>query len=483
MTFSSLSIATANLEIVVFCLTVAVLITDLFLPRYRRQYLHWGIVAALLMAAMLAFSNMSRAAVVSLNGFFLASPLTALLKGMVLLVVAACLALSYRTLRQIRLAHGDFYALVLFSMLGMLIMISAAHLLSLYMGLEIMSLCLYAVIGMRRENVHASEAAIKYFVLGALASGVFLYGVSMVYGATGELGISEIAASIATGDLPSLTLTLGLVFMLSGMAFKLGAAPFHMWLPDVYHASPTVVTLFVATAPKVAAVAMILRVLTEALPALSHDWRQMLVVLSVLSLVVGNVTAIAQVSLKRMLAYSAIAHSGFLLLAVIAGGDDGIVAACFYVVTYAFMALGGFGLVMLLAARRQENVQLADMRGLASRDAVLAVVLAILMLSMAGIPPMVGFVAKLGVLQALVGSGYISLAVIAVLLSAVGAFYYLRVIWLMFFEESAAGSGTIRLRTVERVITIAVAFATLSLGIFPGMLLSLFESAVSASLT
>lgn len=465
----------AGLEIFVFVAACAVMLADLFLaPRWRAR-LHWGVVGALGVAAVIAFGGVGGDAVAALNGFYIADGIAYALKGVILAAAAGSLAFSRHALRAYRIFNGEFLALALFSVLGMLVMASAGHFLTLYLGLELMSLCLYALIAMRRDSAAASEAAIKYFVLGALASGLFLYGVSMVYGVTGELFLGEVAARAeeSTGAARAV-LALGLVFVLSGIAFKLGLAPFHTWLPDVYHGAPAPVTLFIAAAPKVAALAMLVRALTEGLAALSADWRQMLMVLAVLSLCIGNVAAIAQTNVKRMLAYSAIAHGGFVALGVLAGG---IGSALFYVAAYALMTVGGFGAVTILALGGRERAELGDMRGMAARNWLTALALAALMLSMAGVPPFVGFIAKFAVLQEVVRAGFVWLAVVAVVLSLVGAFYYLRVIRLMFFDAPAPDQKAIVLRPAAAVLLAVVGVLTVGLGIFPGGMLRFFAAA------
>ena len=480
MTLAELNLSAASVEIFIFIFACAALIADLFVPRHLRARLHWAVIAGLLVAAHAAFAGINAPATLALGGFYDSSPQTAALKGVCLLAVAGCLAFSRHTLRAQKMLHGDFWGLALLAALGMLVIVSAAHLLILYLGLELMSLCLYALIGMRRDNAAASEAAIKYFVLGALSSGLFLYGVSLVYGATGELAIAQVASAAAAatdGEGERLVLVFGLVFMLAGMAFKLGVAPFHMWLPDVYQGAPAPVTLFLSAAPKVAALAMLTRVLAEALPAFEADWRQMLMFLAVASLAVGNIAAIAQTNIKRMLAYSAIAHSGFLLLGVLAGGA-GVAAASFYVCAYALMTVGGFGLLALLTIGGRERAELQDMRGLAARNMPLALVFAALMLSMAGVPPFVGFVAKLTVLQAVVSAGLWQLAVAAVALSLVGAFYYLRIIRLMFFDKAQdANAAPLRLRPQAQALALFAGGLTLWFGVFPSQLLALFAVA------
>ena len=487
MTAAELMISAASVEIFLFVAGCAVLCADLFLPDSYRARLHWAVIAALLVAAAAVAGSVADAPIAALHGFFVSDPLAAILKTTALLAVAGSLAFSRGYLQSAGMLRGEFHALALFAALGMAVMISAGHFLSLYLGLELMSLSLYAMIAMRRESAHAVEAAIKYFVLGALASGLFLYGVSVIYGATGgKLYIAEVAEAAeaaAAGGESSMALSLGLVFALAGLAFKLGAAPFHMWLPDVYEGAPAPMTLFAAAAPKVAAMAMMLRVLTDALPALHGEWRDMLIVLGLASLAVGNITAIAQTDIKRMLAYSAIAHSGFMVLGVLAGDADGVAAAVFYVAAYALMTVGGFGVVVLLAPDGRENGALESLKGMSSRNILVAGVLAALMLSMAGVPPVVGFVAKLTILQAVADAGLVWLAVAAVVFSAIGAFYYLRVIKLMFFDPPPDGAAAVRLSPAGSALVALVGFLILILGIFPGALLSACEAAAKIALT
>ena len=483
MTAADLIISATSVEIFIFIAACTVLCVDLFLPESKRGYLHWAVIAVLTVAAAATAADFSAPPIIAMNGFFVAGPLSALLKTALLLAAAGALAFSGDYLRAGGMLRGEFHCLALLAVLGMLVMTSAGHFLSLYLGLELMSLCLYAMIALRRDSVVASEAAIKYFVLGALASGLFLYGVSIIYGATGKLYIREVAEAIVSGHAASQTaLVLGLVFMLAGLAFKLGAAPFHMWLPDVYQGAPAPLTLFIATAPKVAAMAMLLRVLSEAMGAMHSDWRDMLIVLSLASLAVGNITAIAQTNLKRMLAYSAIAHSGFMLLGVLAGNVGGISSAVFYVCAYALMTVGGFGAIVLISVHGEEKAELTDIKGLAARNGLAAGVLLLLMFSMAGIPPVVGFAAKLAVLQAAVSAGLIWLVVAAVLFSAVGAFYYLRVVKLMFFDKPPAGAEVLRLNSVSNGLLVLIGALVLLLGMFPGGLLAICETAVKLSL-
>ncbi|MGE5865153.1 MAG: NADH-quinone oxidoreductase subunit NuoN, partial [Rhizobacter sp.] len=383
---------------------------------------------------------------------------------------------------------GELFTLSLFSMLGISVMVSANNFLVMYLGLELMSLSLYALIALRRDHAPATEAAMKYFVLGALASGFLLYGLSMMYGATGSLEIPRVFDAIVTGQINPAVLALGLVFVVSGVAFKLGAVPFHMWVPDVYHGAPTAVTLLIAGAPKLAAFAMMFRLLVEGLLGLAADWQQMIILLSVGSMLIGNLVAIAQTNLKRMLAYSTISNIGFVLLGfaptVIANNTlsaaNGYGSALFYIVTYVFTTLGTFGLILLLSRRGFEAEQIDDFKGLAKRSPLFAGVMAIFMFSLAGIPPTVGFYAKLSVLQAIVTTnvtGYIVLAVVAVLLSLVGAYYYLRLVKVMYFDEPTDASPIVAPVDVKAVLALN-GFAALLFGILPSGLMALCAGAI-----
>jgi NADH-quinone oxidoreductase subunit N len=420
---------------------------------------------------------------------FVADTLSHLLKATCYLAVFTALVYSRQYLLDRGLMRGEFMSLLLFSLLGMMVLISANSFLTVYLGLELMSLCLYALVALNRDSPQATEAAMKYFVLGALSSGLLLYGMSMVYGATGTLTIPEVAAkaSLLAGNVPDRTfLVFGLVFVVAGVAFKIGVVPFHMWIPDVYHGAPTPVTLVIGSGPKIAAFAMAVRLLVNGLPALAGDWQQMLALLALLSIALGNITAIAQSNLKRMLAYSAIANMGFLLLGLLAGMVDGnwfnreeaYSASLFYIITYALMTVGAFGMLLLLSRAGFECERLDDMRGLNRRSPWYAFMMMILMLSLAGLPPTVGFYAKLVVLSAAVNAGWIWLAVLAVILSVVGAFYYLRVVKLMYFDEpvdTAPVAGALGPRALMSVNGLLV----LLLGIFPGGLMALCSAAIA----
>ena len=400
------------------------------------------------------------------------SPLSSLLKVSILLVCAAALAYSYEYLAERKLLTAEFFALAIFATCGMLQLVSANHFLTVYLGLELMSLSMYSMIALQRDNPLAVEAAMKYFVLGALASGLLLFGVSLIYAATGTLVLPEVAAAMQGNlEVTRNLLVFGMVFLVAGVAFKVGAAPFHMWLPDVYSGAPTAVTLFISAAPKIAAFAMVIRVVTEAIAGLSSDWSGMLAILAVASMAIGNVTAIAQQNIKRMLAYSAIAHTGFMLLGLVAATPEGYAAALFYILTYALMTLGGFGMLVLMSRDGVEVENIADMRGLSKRSGWLAGLLLILMLSMAGVPPLVGFYAKLVVWSAVVNAGWTWLAIVAALFSVIGAFYYLRIIKLMYFDAPAADAPVVRIGRAQLMLASTNCALVVLLGILPGNLL------------
>ena len=390
------------------------------------------------------------------------------------------------------LRGGEMFTLSMFALLGMFVMISGSNFLVIYLGLELLTLCSYALVALRRDNATATEAAMKYFVLGAMASGFLLYGISMMYGATGSLDINEVFKAIGSGRINHQVLVFGLVFIVAGLAFKLGAVPFHMWIPDVYQGAPTAVTLMIGAAPELAAFGIAIRLLVEGMMPLAIDWQQMLLVLSVGSLLVGNLAAIAQTNLKRMLAYSTIAQMGFVVLGLAAGFINGNTnnaqhaysASMFYIITYVLTTLGSFGIILLLAREGFESEEIADLAGLNERSPLFAGVMAICMFSLAGIPPLVGFYAKLAVLQALVASGevlYISLAIFAVMMSLIGAFYYLRVVKVMYFDSPLTATTVSAPRDVQAVLSINGALV-LILGIVPGGLMTLCFNAVVKTL-
>ena len=480
-------------EIVLLTMACVVTMVDLWVtdPLKRLTYLlTQASLAAVGLLHLVAFNSGSTT--YAMQRMVVADPMGHLLGFFAVIAVMVSLAYArpYAALRD--MLKGELFTLSMFSLLGILVMLSANNFLVVYMGLELMSLSLYALVALRRDHAPATEAAMKYFVLGALASGFLLYGLSMMYGATGSLEMNKVFAAIGTGTVNKGVLILGVVFVVAGLGFKLGAVPFHMWVPDVYQGAPTAVTLLIGGAPKLAAFAITIRLLVEGMLGLAVDWQQMLIVLSIGSMLLGNLAAIAQTNLKRMLAYSTIAQMGFMLLGLCSGvvNNNTISAAnaysssMFYVVSYVLTTLGTFGLIMLLSRQGFEAEHIDDLKGLARRSPWFAGVMAIFMFSLAGIPPTVGFYAKLSVLQALVSTnvpGYIYLAVLAVLLSLVGAYYYLRLVKVMFFDEPTdlhAIDSTAEVRTLLSINGVAV----LVFGLLPGGLMALCAQAIVKAL-
>jgi NADH-quinone oxidoreductase subunit N len=469
-------------EIFVLSMAMFILLIDLFIKPANRIVVFMLAQATLLGAAYITMTTHVASVTYSFSGMFVDDPMADVLKLMIYLSTALMLIYTrtYITLRG--MFRGEFYALVLFAVAGMMIMVSGQHFLTLYMGLELLSLCLYALVAMDRDNARAAEAAMKYFVLGALASGMLLYGMSMLYGATGSLNISEVASSLLNGVQNRPVLVLGLVFVVAGLAFKLGAVPFQMWVPDVYEGSPTAVTLFIGSVTKLAAFALVIRLLVQGLFVLAIDWQGMLIIMAVLSIVIGNITAIAQTSLKRMLAYSTISHVGFLLYGIMSAGINGFASAMFYIVSYVLMTLAGFGIILLLSRKGFEADQLDDLKGLNQRSPWYAFLMLITMFSMAGVPPTLGFYAKFAVLQAALQAGMIWLVVFAVLMAVIGAFYYLRIVKLMYFDEpkdKAAIKSTPEMRWALSLNALAL----LGLGLMPQSLMNLCAYAITLSLS
>jgi NADH-quinone oxidoreductase subunit N len=392
-------------------------------------------------------------------------------------VAAVVLLYSRDYLAKRGLFKGEYFLLALFAVLGINVMISAGSLLSMYLGIEILALSLYAMVAFDRDNGIAAESAMKYFVLGAIASGALLYGISLVYGVTGTFMLDALSQGLAGASPKNIGLILGLVFIVVGVAFKFGAVPFHMWIPDVYHGAPTAVTLFIGSAPKLASFALTMRVLAEGLGGMTDAWQDMLIVLAVLSMAVGNVIAIAQTNLKRMLAYSTISHVGFILLGILAGTAEGYEAALFYTLTYVIMATGSFGVILLLSRKGFESDELDDLKGLNQRSPWFAFVMLVLMFGTAGVPPMVGFWAKVQVISAVLNIGLTWLAVAAVFFSVIGAFYYLRVVKLMYFD-APRDTAAIEASNGFRWVLSANALLVLVLGLLPGWLLQLCASVI-----
>ncbi|HHO68507.1 MAG TPA: NADH-quinone oxidoreductase subunit NuoN [Gammaproteobacteria bacterium] len=464
-------------EIFVLTMACAILVLDLFLKDSERGISYWLSQLTLLFAAGITLLLDDGGTHSAFYGTFIADPMATVLKVFIYIVTAAAFLYSRHYLRERGLFKGEYYVLGLFGMLGMMVMVSAHSLLTLYLGLELLSLSLYALVAFDRDNYPCSEAAMKYFVLGALASGMLLYGMSMLYGVTGSLDITTIAARLAEGVAPPVVVAFTVTFLVVGLAFKLGAVPFHMWIPDVYQGASTPVTLYLGSAPKIAAFALVMRLLTESVGSAVSDWQGMLIVLAVLSLAIGNVVAIAQTNLKRMLAYSTISHVGFLLLGILAGTQQGYAAAMFYVITYALMAAGAFGMIILLSRAGFEADEISDFSGLNQRSPWYAFLMLVLMFSMAGVPPTLGFYAKLAVLEAVVDLDMIWLAAVAVLFSVIGAFYYIRLVKVMYFDP--AGDEQPLTQDFELRFGLSVnALAILLLGLFPGGLLALCSAVI-----
>jgi NADH-quinone oxidoreductase subunit N len=433
MNFVAPDLMPALPEIFMLTMVCTILIIDLFLKDDSRGATYVLSLVTLLATAFLSYAAYSQETVITFNGSFVLDPMASILKVIILLVVFVVFIYAKDYLKDRNSYKGEYFILGLFGVLGMMIMVSSGNFLTVYLGLELLSLCMYAMIAMQRDSAVATEAAMKYFILGAVASGMLLYGMSMIYGVTGSLDLATINAAIAGAD--RLVMSFGLVFIILGIAFKLGAVPFHMWMPDVYHGSPTSVTLYIATAPKIAAFAMMYRLLVDGLSGIHADWQMILIILSVLSMLLGNIVAIAQSNLKRMLAYSTISHVGFILMGILTGTTAGYGASMFYVIAYAVMSLGGFGMIALMSRAGFEAENIEDFKGLNQKSPWFAFVMLAVMFSMAGVPPFLGFWAKLAVLQEAVNSGLVWLAVVGVVASVIGAFYYLRIIKVMYFDK------------------------------------------------
>jgi NADH-quinone oxidoreductase subunit N len=473
-------------ELFLLVAVCVILVADLFVSDARRVVTYALTQAALIGCFLITYVTAAVEPVTTFSGMFVDDLMADVLKLLIYIGVMVILVYSRPYLTARGMFRGEFFALVLFATLGMMVMISANHLLTLYLGLELLTLSLYAMVALQRDSAVATEAAMKYFVLGALASGMLLYGMSMLYGATGTLGIPQLAEIILGGGAPDVVLVFALVFVVAGLGFKLGAVPFHMWVPDVYHGAPTAVTVFIGSAPKLAAFVFIMRLLVQGLGAeqLLAEWQDMLILMAALSLAIGNVTAIAQTNLKRMLAYSTIGHMGFLLLGILSGDVIGYGAGMFYVVVYMLMNLGAFGMILLLSRAGFEAENLDDFKGLNQRSPWYAFLMLLLMFSMAGVPPTVGFYAKLSVLQAVINVGAwwsIPLAVFAVLFSLVGAYYYLRLVRLMYFD-APVDTAPIAPRMDVRVLLSLNGLFMLVFGIFPERLMWLCSYSIQVSL-
>jgi NADH-quinone oxidoreductase subunit N len=491
---NTLNLIPATSEIILAIAIAAILVMDLFLSHGKRHVTYGLSLIVLVICGVISFGDFNAGATVyTFDNMFVSDPMSNMLKVASYIAVGLTLIYSrqYATDRQMINSHlgGEFYVLALFSLLGQMVMISANNFLIIYLGLELMSLSLYALVALRRDHAVSTEAAMKYFVLGALASGFLLYGISMMYGATGSLDLNEVAKTIAAGTVNKPVLVFGLVFIVAGLAFKLGVVPFHMWVPDVYQGAPTSTTLLLGGAPKIATFAIAIRMLVEGLPALAIDWQQMLTILAVLSMAIGNITAIVQTNIKRMLAYSTISQMGFILLGLLSGvvtsvdgsSTNGYSAAMFYTITYVLTTLGIFGVIMLLSRAGFEAENIDDFKGLNQRSPWFALVTLLLMFSLAGVPPVVGFYAKLSVLQAALSTGQVWLAVVTVMFSLIGAYYYLRIVKVMYFDEPVDNTKIVASTDMRVALTVNGA-AILLLGLMPGPLMGACAAALVKTL-
>jgi NADH-quinone oxidoreductase subunit N len=492
--FEKLSIAAVYPEILLAVMAIVIAMVDLFVKCPRRTTTYaLSLITIGVVAYLEAVAATEGQTVYSFGNMVVSDAMGGWLKCFAALAVMVTLVYGrpYAAERDM-LRGGELFTLGLFALLGMFVMISGNNFLVLYLGLELLTLSSYAMVALRRDSAVASEAAMKYFVLGAMASGFLLYGLSMLYGATGSLDISTVFKAVASGQIKHQVLVLGLVFVVCGLAFKFGVVPFHMWIPDVYHGAPTAITLMIGGAPKLAAFAMTIRLLVEGLLPLAVDWQQMLMVLAISSLLIGNLAAVAQTNLKRMLAFSTIAQMGFVLIGLLSGVVNGNTAAAanayssamFYVITYVLTTLATFGIILLLAREGFESEEIADLAGLNQRSPLYAGVMAACMFSLAGVPPLVGFYAKLSVLQALIASGQagaIALAIFAVMMSLIGAFYYLRIVKVMYFDAPITATTVSAGNDVRVVLTLNGALILL-LGILPGGLMALCANAIVRTL-
>ena len=459
-------------EITLLVLACLALVIDTFIKDQPRNNIYWFTQSSLIITFCLVFYLCPDQTTVGFGNSFISDPMSSVLKGFICLISLVVFLYSRDYLKEHEWLKGEYFVLGLFAVLGMMIMVSAYSLLTVYLGLELLSLSLYSMVAMHRDSQPATEAAMKYFVLGALASGMLLYGMSILYGVTGSLQLTVIAEFILQQSDTNIFLVFGLVFVIVGIAFKLGAAPFHMWIPDVYQGAPTSVTLFISSAPKLAAFAMAIRLLVDGMMPLLDDWQDMLIILAILSMATGNIIAIAQTNIKRMLAYSTIAHVGFLLLGLLSGTKAGFAGSMFYVIVYAMMSAGSFGMVILLGRKGLEADNLDDFKGLAERSPWFAFIMLCLMFSMAGVPPFVGFWAKWFVLKEVVAVDMVWLAAVAVTFSIIGVYYYLRIVKLMYFDQPESMTA-IKASQQMRLVLSLNGLVILGLGLIPNVLMAL----------
>ncbi|MBK1718786.1 NADH-quinone oxidoreductase subunit NuoN [Thiocystis violacea] len=464
-------------EITILVTASLVLLVDLYLDDQQKDLNHSLTLVGILIAIALTGAVGGGEARVFFDGNLVRDALSDLLKGSILVVSLLAFVYARPWLRDRGMLVGEFYVLGLFAVLGMLIMVSANSFLTLYLGLELQALTLYALVAFDRDSRKGAEAGMKYFVLGALGSGMLLYGISMIYGATGSIEFGPVAAAVAEQEISNKVLVFGIVFLVIGIGFKFGAVPFHMWVPDIYEGAPTPAVLILGSAPKIAAFALAIRMLVDGLESLHTDWQGMLVILAVLSMGLGNLVAIAQSNIKRMLAYSTISHVGFIFLGLLSGSQQGYASAMFYTIVYAVMSAGAFGILLILGRKGFDAERLEDLKGLNDRDSWYAAMMALIMFSMAGVPPTVGFMAKLLVLESVIRIDMVWLALVAVFFSIIGAFYYLRVVKFIYFDKPAEDAPALLTTGGVRFAMSVNGLALLVLGLFPAALLSLCQAA------
>lgn len=467
-------------EMIVLATICIAILVELFAGKSHKNAVYYVAKIGLAIALVINVLQIGELKTLAYHGLFVSDDISNILKVFIYISVMAAFSYSRFYLDEREMPRGDYYILGLFSTLGMMILVSAHSLLTIYLGLELLSLPVYAMTAIRRTDSNAAEAAMKYFITGAIASGMLLYGMSMLYGATGNLDIGMIATKIGNiWPQKSLLLSFALVFIIAGIGFKLAATPFHMWAPDVYHGAPSSVTLFISSAPKVAALGMTMRLLLFALPDVFAQWQQLLIIMALFSTGLGNLLAVAQTNLKRMLAYSAISHIGFTLFGLIAGTKAGYSAALFYIVVYSLMSIAAFGLIVLMSQAGVECENIDDFKGLNQRNPWLAFMMLLVMFSMAGVPPLVGFFTKVFVLKALVDVHLTWLALVGLIFSVIGAYYYIRVIKVMYFERDSAQAQPVVIDMRLNILFSINALALLYLGLFPTGLIQLCQNAFS----
>ena len=459
-------------ELSLLVLACGVLMIDVFRGQSSNAVTFWAAIISVLVVLGQLAVYFPDASAIAFFGAVKIDPMGTVLKAFALALVLMSFFFARDHFDKNQQQVSEFYILAMFATIGMMVLISANSLLTVYLGLELLSLSLYSMVAMNRDSARSSEAAMKYFILGALASGMLLYGISMLYGVSGTLQLDQLVAYTELVGQERILMVFGVVFVIVGIAFKLGVVPFHMWLPDVYQGAATPATLFIGTAPKIAAFAMAIRILADGLQGLAAEWSSMLIILSVLSIAIGNVVAIAQTNMKRMLAYSTIAHMGFLLLGILAANNSGYASAMFYVIVYALTSMGAFGTVILLSRSDTEADQIADFSGLAKRSPWFGFIMLVLMFSLAGVPPFAGFWAKWYVLKEVVAAGYVWLAGVAVLFSIIGAYYYLRIVKLMYFDEANDPQSLVASQDMKLVLSVN-GLTIFLLGILPGTLMSI----------